>query len=80
MNKNNFQLDNNFFKQPEKINFLNYLKTSKAWPIADRAIANLSGDLYFTIARWSPIFTLKMIAMWLLSWNLIIAILQSRDL
>ena len=31
----------------------------KAWPIADHAIADLSGNLYFAIARWSPIFTLK---------------------
>ena len=32
---------------------------SKAWPIADRAIGDLSDDLYFAIARWSPIFILK---------------------
>ena len=33
--------------------------SDKAWPIANRAIGDLRGDLYFAIGRWSPIFTSK---------------------
>ena len=58
----------------EKLEQLPY--ESKAWPIADRTI----GDLFFAIARWSPIFICKKDRKVSRSRNLRIAILQSRDL